>query len=63
MQAWFEEAGGCDKIEGLQTHENEAVYAKAASVIETFFVADEEDQSLLPAVNAHGFEFGMQGAS
>ena len=37
VAAVIEECEGLDKIENLQTHENEEVYQKALEIIDTFF--------------------------
>merc|ERR1711874_796307 len=43
----IEECGGLDRIENLQTHENEAIYHKALQIIETFFPDENaEDEGL-----------------
>lgn len=48
-----EEVGGLDKIEQLQSHENEQVYSSALHIIETFFVNDQdEDNSIAPSTLA-----------
>jgi len=61
----IEECDGLDKIENLQTHENEQVYKKALAIITTFF-AEEEDEGpseaqefgfSQPASSQGGFNF------
>ena len=55
-----EQAGGCEKIEALQMHENADVFQKASHVIDTFF-GDEgaEDAAIAPVAQADGYCFGM----
>lgn len=43
----FEEIGGIEMIEGLQSHENEAVYKASLNIIDRFFSAENEDEDLL----------------
>lgn len=55
----IEECGGLDRIESLQTHENEVIYQKALHIIETFFPDGDqvvEDLSA-PKQSETGFEF------
>uniref|UniRef100_A0A8C6U453 Importin subunit alpha n=1 Tax=Neogobius melanostomus TaxID=47308 RepID=A0A8C6U453_9GOBI len=52
----FEEYGGIEKIEGLQSHENEAVYKAALNIIDRFFSLDnEDDESLTSEATADGY--------
>merc|ERR1719187_2768573 len=54
----IEECGGLDRIENLQTHENEAIYHKALQIIETFFPDENaEDEGLAPKASENGFQF------
>lgn len=61
---FVEQAGGCEKIEALQMHENPEVFQKASHLIDVFF-GDEtaEDASIVPVANAEGFMFGVPAAA
>jgi hypothetical protein len=57
----FDEAGGIDKLEALQEHNNKGVYEKAVEILEAFFGEDnDEDENLAPNAGAHSFVFGLQ---
>jgi len=54
----IEEAGGLDKIENLQQHENHEVYQKAYNIIDKYYSDDNEEENA-PTVNSTGqFTFG-----
>ena len=55
----IEECGGLDKIEDLQSHENEQVYKKALSIITTFFGEEEEAKE----TNGEEFAFAQPAAT
>lgn len=54
---FIEEAEGMDKIESLQTHDNNEIYEKAVKILETYWVEDEEDQTMVPGTE-NSFPFG-----
>jgi hypothetical protein len=65
----IDEAGGTDRLELLQEHEDERVYRKAVSILEKYFNGEEEggvqdSENTLPATSANQatFSFGMQSA-
>lgn len=58
---YIDEAEGLEKIEQLQTHQNNDIYEKAVKMLETYFGLDEdEDQQIVPQVdpNQQAFAFG-----
>lgn len=61
MATYIDEADGINKIQQLQYHENEDIYEKSVSLVETYFgVEEEEDQEITPGMdpNAQQFQFG-----
>ena len=54
----IEEAGGVDKIEDLQTHENLQVYDKAVKILDNYLAQDDEDE-MLATSDTPQTEFGF----
>lgn len=58
VAAEIERVGGLDKIEQLQSHENEEIYKLAYEIIDQYFSDDqEEDANLMPKETSEGFDF------
>lgn len=58
-----EECEGLDKLEALQSHDNEEIYEKAVKILKNFFDSEEhEDMNIAPTVAAgqNQFQFGAQ---
>ena len=50
---YIDEADGLEKIENLQTHQNNSIYEKAVKLLDTYFGLDEvEDSQLAPQIDA-----------
>ncbi|XP_029475208.1 importin subunit alpha-7 isoform X2 [Rhinatrema bivittatum] len=58
--ALIEEAYGLDKIEFLQSHENQEIYQKAFDLIEHYFGVEEDGTQLAPHVNESQQQFLFQ---
>jgi hypothetical protein len=56
----FDEHGGIDTLEALQTHQDDKVYNKAAELIDRFIGQEEvEDENVAPVVDGDTFTFGI----
>ncbi|KAI4567259.1 hypothetical protein MJG53_008840 [Ovis ammon polii x Ovis aries] len=58
--ALIEEAYGLDKIEFLQSHENQEIYQKAFDLIEHYFGVEDDDPSIVPQVDENQQQFVFQ---
>uniref|UniRef100_A0A182NH15 Importin subunit alpha n=1 Tax=Anopheles dirus TaxID=7168 RepID=A0A182NH15_9DIPT len=53
----IEECYGLDKLEFLQSHQNNDIYEKAFSIIQKYFSNDDEDLAVAPSTEANQFQF------
>ena len=61
---YIDEAEGLEKIENLQTHDNNEIYEKAVKILETYWLEEEDEQNLAPgAEGAQNFAFGSSQAA
>ena len=55
----LEECGGLDKLEELQSHQNQEVYKRAFSILEKYFIVEEEENEGFEMGSSEGnFSFG-----
>ncbi|KAL3638194.1 Importin subunit alpha-4 [Castilleja foliolosa] len=56
----IDDCEGLDKIENLQSHDNNEIYEKAVKILEKYWVEEDEDQNITDGVdeNHQGFSFG-----
>lgn len=56
----IDECDGLDKIENLQTHDNNEIYEKAVKILEKYWAEEDEEQILPDGIdgNQQGFQFG-----
>lgn len=53
----IDDAEGLEKIENLQSHDNNEIYEKAVKILETYWL-DEEDENAVDDSAQAGFNFG-----
>ena len=59
----IDNAEGLDKIENLQSHDNNEIYEKAVKILETYWL-EEEDETLPSGDGSQpGFQFGGNDVS
>jgi len=56
-----EEADGLDKLEELQSHQNDEIYQRAVKILEAYFgEEDDDEENLAPETDGSAYAFGMQ---
>jgi importin subunit alpha-1 len=61
---YIDEAEGLEKIENLQTHDNNEIYVKAVKILESYWMEEEVDQTVAPgAEGSQTFAFGSSQAA
>ena len=58
FEATVHELGGIEKLEELQTHNDDVIYNKAITIIERYFGEEVEDENIAPAMDGNSFSFG-----
>ena len=56
---YVEEAGGLDKIEALQTHQEKMIYSKASRILSTYYDTEAEEVDIVPSENPNANQFGF----
>ncbi|KAK7274368.1 hypothetical protein RIF29_15453 [Crotalaria pallida] len=61
----IDDAEGLEKIESLQSHDNNEIYEKAVKILETYWLEDGEDDEILPPSDGvqPGFSFASNELS
>jgi len=62
----IEESDGLDKVENLQSHDNNEIYEKAVKILERYWAEEEEEQILQDGGNDNSqqaFNFGNNPAA
>jgi len=54
---FIDEAEGLEKIENLQSHNNNDIYEKAVKILETYFGLEDEEPNLAPAIDANATQY------
>jgi len=58
----IDEAEGLEKIENLQSHDNNEIYEKAVKILEAYWMEEEDDaMGATEAPQGASFDFGQGG--
>lgn len=60
---YIDEAEGLEKIENLQTHDNNEIYEKAVKILETYWLEEDEEQNTAPGTDGQSFAFGSSNVA